>query len=150
MKLLIMMLTVALCLAGHTVAAKMYKWVDGNGVVQYTQSPPPPGREGSEVKKHTHGVTDDQADENLRGLTDKAQTQQKDREFKKEYAGAEEQRADRMHKNCETARENLRILQNAARVRVKGDGDEDAAYLSEQQKQEKIAESQEQVKNNCN
>ena len=30
--------------------AQMYKWVDENGRVQYTQTPPPPGRQAQEVK----------------------------------------------------------------------------------------------------
>ncbi len=150
MKLLIIILTLALSLTGQTVAAKMYKWVDENGVVQYTQSPPPAGRKATVVKKHSHGVTDQQADENLRGLTDKASNEQKDREFKKEYASADEQRAERLKKNCEIARENLRILQNAPRIRLQSDDGGDASFLTEEQKQQKVAEAQKQINNNCN
>jgi hypothetical protein len=30
--------------------AQMYKWVDENGRVQYTQTPPPPGRQAQQIK----------------------------------------------------------------------------------------------------
>jgi hypothetical protein len=40
-------------LAACGAHAQMYRWVDENGRVQYTQTPPPPGRQGQEIKPRT-------------------------------------------------------------------------------------------------
>ena len=41
----------AILLATATVAAQVYKWVDKDGKVQYTDTPPPPGATKAEPKK---------------------------------------------------------------------------------------------------
>ena len=42
---------IAVLLATATVAAQVYKWVDKDGQVQYTDTPPPPGAAKVEAKK---------------------------------------------------------------------------------------------------
>lgn len=42
---------IAVLLATATVAAQVYKWVDKDGQVQYTDTPPPPGAAKVEPKK---------------------------------------------------------------------------------------------------
>ena len=42
---------IAVLLATATVAAQVYKWVDKDGQVQYTDTPPPPGAAKIEAKK---------------------------------------------------------------------------------------------------
>lgn len=45
----------ALALAAATVAAQVYKWVDKDGKVQYTDTPPPPTAAKGEAKKLNTG-----------------------------------------------------------------------------------------------
>ena len=44
------------CLTGasHVALARIYKWVDANGNVQYTQTPPPGGIKAKEIKAPPH------------------------------------------------------------------------------------------------
>ncbi len=47
---------IAVLLATATVAAQVYKWVDKDGQVQYTDTPPPPGAAKVEAKKINSAV----------------------------------------------------------------------------------------------
>ena len=44
-------IAIAILLATATVAAQVYKWVDKDGQVQYSDTPPPPGATKAEAKK---------------------------------------------------------------------------------------------------
>jgi hypothetical protein len=46
---------VALSLAAALPAFAIYKWVDENGVTQYTETPPPPGRASTKITPSTTG-----------------------------------------------------------------------------------------------
>ena len=50
-------IAIAILLATATVAAQVYKWVDKDGQVQFTDTPPPPGATKSEAKKVDTGTT---------------------------------------------------------------------------------------------
>ena len=50
-------IAIAILLATATVAAQVYKWVDKDGQVQFTDTPPPPGATKSEAKKIDTGTT---------------------------------------------------------------------------------------------
>ena len=67
---------------GH---ARMYKWVDDDGNVQYTERPPP-DRDAKELKVEKPPVSDEDAKLELERLNDKADTARKDREFGKDFS----------------------------------------------------------------
>ena len=55
----------------------------------------------------------------LDALKERATSARKDREFAQSESEATKAREDRIKKNCEIARENVRILKNSARVQDK-------------------------------
>ncbi len=72
-------LALAFVLAGtplEPAEAKLYKWVDENGNVTYSERKPP-DQKATEIKVRTAPVTPDQAREQIEGLKDKTDTTKK-------------------------------------------------------------------------
>lgn len=106
--------------------AAIYKWIDAEGNVVYSQTQPPGGRPAEEVKQRNYGQSE----------AAKNTAKQAERE-------------DRIEKNCETARANLSLLETQAKVTLK-DADGNAYVLEEVEKQEKILEAQSAIERYCN
>ena len=129
-------------------AAKLYKWVDADGNVTYSEKKPP------DVKAETIRVpgallNDSGAKEKLDDLNDRAREQQKDREFADNAATATAERDARMASNCKIARENLRILSTTSRIQDK-DANGEPYFLDEAGIKAKMEATQKQIENNCN
>ena len=129
--------------------ARMYKWVDDEGNVQYTQHPPPKGTQGEEMKVRGAGPSPDEAERNLEALRERAGASQKDREFQAEYTDYMRERDERIKQNCEIARQNLRVLETASRVQDR-DASGMAYFLDDAARQAKIEETRRQVADYCN
>jgi hypothetical protein len=125
--------------------AKLYKWVDADGNVTYSERKPP-DRKVEEVKLlGVPSVTNEQARERLEKINEQSETSRKDREFKETYAAESAEREERLKQNCETARQNLRVLENASRVR--GDND---SFLTDAQREQRLTQTRQQIEDNCN
>lgn len=133
-----------LALAG-AAPAKLYKWVDEQGNVTYSERKPP-DRPVEEVKLlGVPAVSSEEARQRLDQLTDKAQTVQKDRDFKQTATAEAAERDKRMKENCETARQNLRVLENASRVQ-----DQSGQFMDDAQRAARLAQTRQEVEDNCN
>ncbi len=150
-------LATALCANPPAQAAKLYKWVDEQGNVTYSQSKPP-DRDSETIRLRSatldsagaqETLDSSGAQEKLDELSDRANAQQKDRKFAENSASATAERGERMANNCKIARENLRILQTTSRIQDKG-ADGEAYFLDETGIQAKMAQTQRQIDNNCN
>ena len=147
--------------------AKLYKWVDADGNVTYSERKPP-DRKVEEVKLlGVPSVTNEQASvpwdsvsstrspaSIVKGLlpastsqriNEPSETSRKDREFKETYAAESAEREERLKQNCETARQNLRVLENASRVRA-----DDNSFLTDAQREQRLAQTRQQIEDNCN
>ncbi len=125
--------------------AKLYKWVDEQGNVTYSERKPP-GRDAKEIKLlGVPAVSNEQARERLDQLNDRADTERKDRDFKQNYASETAEREARLKENCEIARQNLRVLETASRVQGA-----DGGFLDDEQRKARIAQTQQQIEDNCN
>lgn len=140
-------LSAALASANPALAAKLYKWVDEDGNVTYSQIKPP-DREAETVRLRSATLREDGANEKLESLTDKANEASKDREFAENEATAQMERRERLKKNCEIARENMRILKTNSRVQDK-DADGNPYFLDEAAIEAKIEATQRQIEANC-
>lgn len=127
--------------------AKLYKWVDENGNVTYSERKPP-DQSATEIKVRTAPVTQEQSRQQLEGLKEKVETGQKDREFAKNAAAENQAHAEQFKKNCEIARENRRILQNSSRIQDK-DKDGNTYFLDQQQIETKLEQANKQVELYC-
>lgn len=141
-------LVTALGAAPAAQAAKLYKWVDEQGNVTYSEKKPP------DAKAETirlRGATLDAAgaQEKLDQLNERADAQQQDRAFAENSATATSERNERMASNCKIARENMRILRTTSRIQDK-DANGEPYFLDEAGIQAKMASTQQQIDNNCN
>ncbi len=140
-------LAAAVCMPSPAAAAKLYKWVDDEGNVTYSERKPV-NRESETIRLRGATLDSSGAQEKLDQLNDRANAQQKDREFAENSASATAERSERMANNCKIARENLRILQTTSRIQDK-DADGEAYFLDETGIQAKMADTQRQIENNC-
>lgn len=129
-------------------AGKVYKWVDANGNVTYSSTPPPDKSKATTVKTQRSHISDEEAKKRLESLSGQATGRRKNREY---LEGSESESAavkDRRSKNCETAKKNLQVLQSSGRVQASGD-DGQKFYLDEAVRQRKIEETQGQIAEFC-
>ena len=134
----ILILTTLLILSG-SASAGLYKWVDDDGNVHYSQKPPrdqqferlkepPPAPEEptplykSKAKKHTQNTQTTTAAESAKN-------------------------AEMKHKNCENAKKRLNVYQVYRRVR---DDKGDIKVLSDAERDKQIREAKQAISDFCN
>ena len=140
-------LTLALGAGAPAEAAKLYKWVDEDGNVTYSQQRPP-NQQAETIRLRSSVLSSEGAQEKLDALNERANEQQKDRDFAENSASATRERDERMANNCKIARENLRILKTTSRIQAKDENGE-PYFLDDEGIQAKLAETQKQIDNNC-
>ena len=154
-------LIILMLLAGMASAAGIYKWVDSDGTVHYTDQPPP-GATKEQILSNTGippgGSGASGADNAAPKATGPKTYIEKDAEFRKRQVEAEEKRAkeekalaeDKERKqNCARARSSLEALQSGQRI-TKYDGKGERAYLDDNERTQEIANTQKAVDSWCN
>jgi hypothetical protein len=130
--------------------AKIYKWVDADGKVQYSQTPPPEGQFNEVKPGPPPGESPDAAD---RELQDHLQRQEEsenqdeaDKMAKKEMASKQA----KLEQDCGNARSELSKLENNSgpRLSVMENGVM-VRGMSEDERQSRIAEAKKFISENC-
>lgn len=138
-----------LLLVSPPLLGAVYKWVDENGTVHYSQVPPQSGP--VEELNPTTGQPRIESG----SLTERLKRQQEQREAAQEEqrqaaqearTEADEQAARR--RNCATARSNLSTLEAGGRFRY-ADADGNLRYLTDDERQERMAEARKQIEYFC-
>ena len=138
--------TLGVALASPGLLAEMYKWVDDQGQVQYSQSPPlgrpaqtikPPPKVDSKAAREK--LKQQLQDFELRG--DKRQEQAEADQKTKEQAG--ERKAA-----CEAARDKLTRLESNPRI-LRVEKDESRTRLTEEERQAAIVEARKKIEEHC-
>ena len=129
-------------------AAKLYKWVDKDGNVTYSELKPPDAKAEEIELRGVPSVSNEEAKARLEALSGKAKEEKKDREFKQNYASETAEREARMKENCKTARSNLAALQQGGQKRYLLPNGE-VRYLSEEDRVKRIEEAESQIKQFC-
>jgi hypothetical protein len=143
-------LAVAFAVASGIAQAKVYKWVDENGVTQYTQYPPPEGS-SSVVNVPTAPAPATAPAEQLRDLQDRLEALNKRQEEEaRAQQETEEQHADRekLAADCQRVREELALVSNNPRLMEQG-ADGSRVRMTEERRQERIAHAQQQLQDHC-
>lgn len=135
MRLAVLAALLLLCAAG--AQAKVYKWTDAQGRVHYSANPPP-GAEAREVRIAPPPPSAAQP----------AQAEPVSGSTSDEPAVKTTKRNDASRKNCETARQNLAILENPAIRRFREDGKE-PVYYTDEQRQARIEQARQMVDTFC-
>lgn len=143
-----LLFTLLLLLSTSLVAGKMYRWVDENGVTQYTQTPPPKG-DAKEIKPPPPPAVDPaEAQRQLNAQRQKLEDLREDRSLAKQKSTESAEEKAAKAKNCQAARDNLKKLQENPRGRwMQKDGTQ--TRYTDEQRQAKIKEAQDQIKEFC-
>lgn len=127
--------------------ARLYKWVDENGNVTYSERKPP-GQQAEEIKVRRAPVSPSQAEEQLETMKDKTDTQQKDRDFARTAGSENQKEVEVFKKNCEIARQNRRVLENSSRIQGK-DSAGNNYFLDSKEIQAKLEQTNKQIELYC-
>jgi hypothetical protein len=142
-------ISIACLLATTALAGPVYKWNE-EGRVIYSQTPPAPGIEFEVVFQDETGANTSVAkvDKGTSDSGDSFEKRREERLQKKTDKQVEEESNKIKAENCAIATKNMESLTSRGQVTVK-DGD---IYrkLSEEERQAKIQETQEQVSEFCN
>jgi hypothetical protein len=130
---------VSLLISPLCTAAQIYKWVDAQGVTHF-DAQPPQGQQATTVVTPSSSVSQPAT---LPGSKAIGNQQDIDNTVKKQVA---EQQAQ-LKAFCVQARTNLAQLQNNPRLREDAGGE--MRRLTDQQRQERISETQKQIAQNC-
>ena len=167
MNRLLIAIGLALCLA-LPVSAQMYKWVDANGKVQYSDKPPPSNVKVEKLRESARQAVLPQASEAKSGTDkDAAKAEPKntvpktaaeqEQAFRKRQADAAKDQEKQTQKetevknraeNCRRAKAALAVLElggRQARIDEKGE----RAFLNEQQIAQETAKARDEVASAC-
>jgi hypothetical protein len=131
--------------ACHAWAAT-YKWVDEDGNVQYTQTPPPAGIEAETIQPPPK-VDTDAALKQLESQEKQATELQKGRHEEADKRAKAEEELALQKKNCELARKRLASYELPRVEYVQADGSRVKA--TEEERQEQIKKSEDMIKEFC-
>ena len=141
--LIILLLSAPLSLAGG-----IYKWIDENGQVQYTQTPPP-NVPAERMKGAPPPANDPEAARgDLQRQLDAFDEQRAQRDEAFAEQKQKEENARIRKQNCETARKNLAKLRrggNNAYMTPEGE----VVRLSDDERARRIEDAKQGVKDNC-
>lgn len=128
-----------------TTSAAMYKWVDEDGNVHYSEKPPPGDIEVQTIKPPPK-VDSEKANQALQEQLDQLKALEEGKE-PKEQAVTEEELAVKKH-NCELGKDKLQRLQDNPRVYTEAE-DGTRTRLGEEEREARIQEAQQMIKDNC-
>ena len=144
-------LSVCLACASLQSPAQVYKWIDKDGKVQYSDTPPPAGT-GASVPQKLDSSTSNSS--GVGGSAKDQSWQDKARDYnKRRIEAAEKQTGDielarKNDERCNNARRDLRQLQEVRRVYTSDDKGE-RHYMDDDQRQGEIARAQGVVSETC-
>jgi len=129
-------------------ADEVYKWVDEQGITHYEERAPA-NKDYSKVT--TYGVAPADAEKAKQRLdqqrADKKSADEKGVNYAEQKKISDEQARVRAE-NCKGAQNNLKTIQENARVRILGE-DGEFRYLSEEERQQQIDTAKEVITSNC-
>lgn len=144
-------LSVCLACASLQSQAQVYKWIDKDGKVQYSDSPPPAGAGASVPQKLDTSAS---GSSGVGGSAKDRSWQDKARDYDRRRIEAEEKQAGAIElsrknqQRCNNARRDLKTLQESRRVYTT-DNQGERHFLDDDQRQGEIARVQGVVSEVC-
>ncbi len=128
-----------------TYAGKVYKWIDENGMTQYTDSAPA-NKTYNTIKIHDNNQTTNTLTKTLlkqsNSMTEEQQLNEQAQQLERD------QQAIAKKENCTHAKSNLKAMQESSRIKVVGD-DGEFRYLNDQERQEQTNKAKTIISENC-
>jgi hypothetical protein len=145
--------TVALFIFTLNAHAAAHKWVDADGTVHYSDSIPPEVTTSETVRNISRkGRAEAPAPTPSKSIAEREAEYKKSKQEKEESSQKktqEESRVDEKKHNCEIARKNLLTLEEGGRI-VTYDANGERTYLDDSAREQRLAEAQKSVSENCN
>jgi len=141
-------LTFMLSLFASATFAEIYKWVDENGQTHYTQQAPRDVPATVITPPTSPAISPNAAQQEVDDLIKQQESEEKmSLEQQKQQQIAAENKAEQ-EKNCKIAQQQLQQYQNNPNRRIM-DADGNVTRLAEEERQQKIQESKENVTKYC-
>jgi hypothetical protein len=140
-------LLIATCLLAPAAPAEVYKWIDDQGVTQYSQTPPPDNQ--YDAINPDPAPTPDPADaERLRAQREalEARGAERAKQHKESSKSAEESAKRKVE--CDVLRERLATLENNPRINTYGEGGQ-VERLTEDKRQADITQLRALIGKDC-
>ena len=145
MRRMILTSSLLLALSASAMAGQIYKWVDAQGVTHFGEQPPQ-GQQASTINPSVapppSTTTEVKPAPTFDAIADPEQAAA-DAKVKKEVAAQEAERK----KYCDIQRNNLAQLENNPRVRMEEGGE--MRRLGEDERQKRIVDAKQAIKQNC-
>ncbi len=134
-------------------AGKVYKWVDENGNVQFSQFPPNTDKEGEQKAEQINVKTQKsmnagQSKQKLETMRQKLLESSVDRNTENEQDKLDKEKAELMAKNCDKAKQRLRDLENNGRIYKTLENGE-RHWFDAKERMQSIKAARDQVKEFC-
>lgn len=143
-----LMLTLSIALApSMAMSASVYKWTDENGVTHFgDRQPVGASTETVNVRSGTSSAASDGRPTPQERLGELEKQQKEEAEREKEST-LEAARRKQREANCKTARSNLKVIQNNARIRIEENGE--MRYLTPDEIDKQRTKLEEIAAKNC-
>ena len=150
MKMLLFILF--LTIISQDAAAEIYKWLDRNGNIVYSQSPPPVDANPLKTPEiagppDNNGAAGKRVEEIISGEKEARQKRLARRQQQKD-ARTKKSRNKQLQKNCHKLRENLKIMKSQGRVYIE-ESAENNRFLNKKELALKTREAEETIKKHC-
>ena len=134
---------------GAGAQAAMYKWVDAQGNMQYTQTPPPAGQ-FKELKSGPPPQAPEEAERQLQQLLARQRESAKQRETAAKDQESDQHRQAQQDRLCEQAKKRLAVLESRPGPRL-GVVENGAVVrrMDEDERQTKLAETRKIIAEFC-
>lgn len=149
MKILFLLL---LTIISVDATAEIYKWIDRNGNIVYSQSPPPADANSLKAPEISsppdNGGTADKAVEAIINSENEARNRRETRQQLKKDNQAKKARQKQMRQSCKKLRNNLETMKSKAHLYIE-ESDGNNRFLSEKELSQKILDAEQQIQNYC-
>jgi hypothetical protein len=143
---------IALSLISFAAHAGLNKWVDAEGKVHYSDSPPPNAKSETVRDLSGKGQTEAPATYSTKSYAEREAEMKKSKMEKDEASKKEAQKdaaADAKKRSCEAARQHARALEEGARV-YNYDQNGERVYLDDDTRAQRLEEARKTISADCN
>ncbi len=143
---------ITLAIISLNAHAALHKWVDADGKVHYSDTVPPEVSTQTVRNISGKGQTDAPASYSPKSVAEREADMRKTKQEKEEAAKKKAQQdanAETKSRNCEAARQNVRALEEGARI-VTYDANGERSFMEDDTRAQRLEEARKAVSANCN
>lgn len=131
--------------------SQIYKWVDQEGNIQYTDQPPQPGTAKDASKLNYNSPVSPPSDNNASSsarIDEEMRAFKKRRISKQEEESKQQTQADENKKKCHDAQGKLTVFRDTPRLRLPN-GNGEVVYVDDDVREKNILEAQKNITKYC-